>query len=280
MKPSAPSFLASSSFARDRLIAQTSAPSACIDHGSAHPTINRSEFCSYLCKQDPEVPYPSEADNSDLLTRTGPVPNQWAVRRKTGTQHRSGKVGVQFFRNREHPALVRSDVAGIASLGDHPAVLLGPLTSIGVDHDDWAVSLVLVLTLLALAAGEGLCTNTDTLAFLDQRDLGAHAYGNAQDFMTNRQREMLGAPTTRDRMDVGTTDTASDDLDVDIVVVKGFQLEGTLVEFRPRLGAVDLESFGLFGVRHGADRDSDGFLTYLGFGWTWISKLLEYICST
>lgn len=228
------------------------------------------------------MPDPSETDDPDLLTRSGPVPDQWAVRRETGTEHRSGQVGVQLFRNREHPALVRPDMAGIATLGDDAAVLLGPLASIGVDHDDRAVSLVLVLTLLALATGEGLGTDTDALAFLDQGDLGAHAYSNAQDFMSHRQREMLGSPTARDGVDVGTTDAASDDLDVDIVVVKGLQLEGTLVELRPRLGAVDLESFGFVGVRHGAGRDSDGVLSlYLGFGWTWdVKSCFKYIYST
>lgn len=120
-----------------------------------------------------------KTNNPDLLAGSSPVPHQGTIRRKTSTQHGSGNIGVQFLWNREDPALIRPDMARIAALGNHAAVLLGPFTAVGIDHDVRTVRLVLVLALLALSARERLSTHADTLTFFDQRHLGSHADGRA-----------------------------------------------------------------------------------------------------
>lgn len=145
------------------------------------------------------MPNTSKTNNPDLLARSGSVSHQRTVGSETGTEHRRGNVRVQLLWDREDPSLVRPDVAGITTLGNHTAVLLGPLTSIRVDHDVRAVSLVLVLALLALAAGEGLRAHADALPFFDQRHLGSHADGRPQDLMADSEREMLRSPPTYSR---------------------------------------------------------------------------------
>ena len=47
--------------------------------------------------------------------------------------------------------------------------------------------------------------------------------------MPRNQRPVLVAPAARDRVDVGAADAASDNLDVDIVVLEGFGLPGLML---------------------------------------------------
>ncbi|KAL3710393.1 hypothetical protein TMatcc_004187 [Talaromyces marneffei ATCC 18224] len=62
------------------------------------------------------------------------------------------------------------------------AVDLGPFGAICVHNNVGAVGLVVVLALLAVAAGEDLGANTDSLAYLDVCDLGSDFDYRANDF--------------------------------------------------------------------------------------------------
>lgn len=68
----------------------------------------------------------------------------------------------------------------VTTLADNSG--LGPLGAICVNNDVGAVGLVVVLALLALAAGEYLCANTDSLANPDICDLGSNFNRRANDF--------------------------------------------------------------------------------------------------
>ena len=59
---------------------------------------------------------------------------------------------------------------------------LWPLGSVCVQAENGAVSLVVVLALLAFSAGVGLSADADTLAFLDQGYFRADANGTTDDF--------------------------------------------------------------------------------------------------
>lgn len=68
--------------------------------------------------------------------------------------------------------------------------------------------------------------------------------------MTNAEREMLLAPTTADGMNITCADSASFNLDVDIIVVKWLWLELVLMEFSPSFWPVDLEARECFRIAH------------------------------
>lgn len=87
-----------------------------------------------------------------------------------------------------------------------------------------AVRLVLVLALATLQARVHLRTNTDSLADLGQRHLGANANDLANDFVSHSQRVGAVAPIAADGVAIAGTDTAALCLDVDIIVAKGSRL--------------------------------------------------------
>jgi hypothetical protein len=64
------------------------------------------------------------------------------------------------------------------------------------------------------------------------------------------KRELLLAPASADGVNITATDTTALDLDVNIVVAEGLGLELVLVEVKPCVRTVDLESGELLGVRH------------------------------
>lgn len=71
----------------------------------------------------------------------------------------------------------------VTALADNSS--LGPLGAICVHDDLGAVGLVVVLALFALAAGEYLCANTDSLANLDVCDFGSDFDRRANNFYTD-----------------------------------------------------------------------------------------------
>ena len=70
-------------------------------------------------------------------------------------------------------------MGAVSSLADDASVR--PLGAVRVHDDVRAIRLIVVLALLAGAAGEYLGPDTDSLAFLDQRHFGSNTNGSAHD---------------------------------------------------------------------------------------------------
>lgn len=113
-----------------------------------------------------------------------------------------------------------------------------------------AVRLVLVLALAALQARVYLRTNTNSLANLGQRHLGADADDLANDFVSHRQRVGAVAPIAADGVAITGTDTAALCLDIDIIVAKGSGLPRALLKLEPLASAGGLEAGKLVGNCH------------------------------
>lgn len=90
-----------------------------------------------------------------------------------------------------------------------------------------AISLIVVLALLALQTRVDLGADADALALLDQRHFGPDPHRFPDDFVAAAEGEVLGAPAAGDGVHVGAADAAGFDLHVDIVVFEwlGFELE-------------------------------------------------------
>lgn len=89
----------------------------------------------------------------------------------------------------------------------------------------WAIVLVVRLALLALQASMNLSTNTDTVADLDGRHLRSDLDGLTNNFVSYADRKVHITPATSDSVNVGTTYTATFNLDIDIVLAEAFRLE-------------------------------------------------------
>jgi hypothetical protein len=125
--------------------------------------------------------------------------------------------------------LMRSHVAGIASLSDNSSFRPDGAISIHLMH---TVGLIVILALLALQARVQLGAHTYALPGLDQRHLGPDTKSLPNDLVANSQREVLLAPAATDSVHIRTTNTASLDLDLDIKVLEGLggNLEGSSQE--------------------------------------------------
>lgn len=68
--------------------------------------------------------------------------------------------------------------------------------------------------------------------------------------MAYTQRKLLISPATRNCMNVGAADSASLNLDINIVVPKRLGRVFVFVEFSPRFRTIDLEACESFRVNH------------------------------
>ena len=68
--------------------------------------------------------------------------------------------------------------------------------------------------------------------------------------MPNTQREMLFSPAARNGMQITRTNTASLDLDIDIVVAKRLGRELIQLEISPVLRILDLKAFERIWINH------------------------------
>lgn len=80
-----------------------------------------------------------------------------------------------------------------------------------------------------------LCTNTDSGADLDLwvRDLGADLCDDADNLVSWNARGDDVSPSSVDGVDVTATDTAGENVDVDVSVLCGLEVEVDLVEVSP-----------------------------------------------
>ena len=76
--------------------------------------------------------------------------------------------------------------------------------------------------------------------------------------MSDSQGELLLAPAAADGVEIAAADATGLDLDVDVVVAKGFGVKLILVKLVPCLGPIDLEARELVGIRHGGGKEGDG----------------------
>lgn len=79
---------------------------------------------------------------------------------------------------------VGAHVRGVPTLADDTGVW--PLGAVSVDLQVGAVGLILVLALLAGAAGVGLGTDADALAFFDEGYFGTDSDCTADDLFTKK----------------------------------------------------------------------------------------------
>jgi hypothetical protein len=127
----------------------------------------------------------------------------------------------------------------------------------------WAVVLVVALAHLAAHTRLNLCSNTNTLTWLEGLDFRSYTQNLANDFVADAERCCCQVtPSSSDCVNIGSADTAAFVLDVDIVVfeVLGSELNAVsilstqfvcvtcllLLEFSPFVGVVDHETLELF----------------------------------
>lgn len=115
---------------------------------------------------------------------------------------------------------MRSHVAGISSLSDNSRIRPHGAISIHLVH---TVGLIVILALLTLQARVQLSAHTYALPGLDQRHLGPDTESLPNDLVANSQREVLLAPASTDSVHIRATNTASLNLDLDIIILKGLR---------------------------------------------------------
>ena len=87
------------------------------------------------------------------------------------------------------------------------------------------VILVIRFAKLALQAGADLGANANAVSDLDGGHLVANFDSLANDFMTNADWERAITPTAIDCVDIGATDPAAFNLDVDVAVFELLRFE-------------------------------------------------------
>ena len=99
-----------------------------------------------------------------------------------------------------------------------------------------AIVLVICFAKFTLQTSPDLSADTNTVSNLDGGDLVANFDGLANNLMTNTDWKWTIAPTASDGMDIGTTNTAAFNLDIDITIFEllGFELrtQSTHVEVK------------------------------------------------
>lgn len=90
----------------------------------------------------------------------------------------------------------------------------------------WAIILVVTLALWTFQARPNLSTHAHSIPSLDRLDFGSNLDGVADDFVTDCQRHGSLAPPSIDCVHIGPADTATFNLDVDVMVTEllGFEL--------------------------------------------------------
>ena len=90
-----------------------------------------------------------------------------------------------------------------------------------------AIILIICFAKFALQTSSNLSADTDAISNLDGGHLVADFNGFTNNLMANTDWKWAVAPTTVDGMDIGTTNTAAFDLDIDITIFEflGFKLE-------------------------------------------------------
>lgn len=69
----------------------------------------------------------ADTDDSDLLSRTGAVPNQGRVNRQTAAEHRTRIAGLDTLRDRKNKELVCDDSIRISTLRTYAIRVLSVL---------------------------------------------------------------------------------------------------------------------------------------------------------
>jgi hypothetical protein len=108
----------------------------------------------------------------------------------------------------------------------------------------------------------------NTLPWLNEGHLGTNSESFPNDFyqmlvyeikrkvqkstitMTNAEREVLLAPATADCMNITCADSASFNLNVNVIITKRFWLKLVLVEFGPGIRPIDLEACECLWITH------------------------------
>jgi len=151
---------------------------------------------------------------------------------------------------------------------------VGPHSTIGIELVH-TVRFIVIFALLALQTRVALRANADSLSGLDECDFWSNTERRANNFcfscqlptssnsystkmrtldgkhtMPYTERKMLLPPPSRYGMQVARTNTASLDLDIDIVVAEGLWLELIELEISPMLRILDLEALEGVWINH------------------------------
>ena len=105
------------------------------------------------------------------------------------------------------------------------------------------IVLIVTLALWALQASPDLSANTNSIADLSCLDFGSDLDSTADNFVADADRERSFTPAAIDGVDVGTTDAAAFDLDVDVVVTEFLCFELRISQ--NQLAQVEFECFSL-----------------------------------
>lgn len=92
---------------------------------------------------------------------------------------------------------------------------------------------------------------SDALALLNALHTVANVDSLANNLVSDTQRPLVISPAAGDGVDIGATDSAHLDLDVDIVGTEWLGLELLLLELRPRLGRGNAVALEGVWVAHG-----------------------------
>ena len=132
---------------------------------------------------------------------------------------------------------------------------------------DIVIHLLNLLAVLAVQASPDLSTTTSSIALFECGDLGTHSQDFSNNLVTNGNGCWGVTPAASDGVNIRTADTATFDLDVDIVVAECLELElytlsvpahclGNWLTYRLLLEIfifsklIDHEAFSFLWVRH------------------------------
>lgn len=92
-------------------------------------------------------------------------------------------------------------------------------------HQFWAIVLVLVLAKIAFKASPYLGSNADGITNLEISNMLSDLNRLADNLVPDAQGAVILSSATCYSMKVGSTDTASFDFNIDVVIAKSFRLE-------------------------------------------------------
>jgi hypothetical protein len=144
---------------------------------------------------------------------------------------------------------VGANVTGITSLCDGAVRVRRTVCVDGV----WAVVLLVGLAVVASEISADLSPDTGAVADFEVLDLGANLNNLADDLVAYAERERdIVSPSSSDGVNIGRTDTACVNGDIDVIIFKLFEGKLLSLEVAPVsiLNVGNGESVGSLGVRH------------------------------
>ncbi|KAH3663532.1 hypothetical protein OGAPHI_004933 [Ogataea philodendri] len=194
-----------------------------------------------LGKHNCHVANTTNTRNTNLGSLFHAVGEQWTESSNTSAKHWGGVLAGKTFWNWDGKSAVHTDVGSVSTLNKSAVwvrvqVKMGSLTT--------AVGFM-VVTSVTFTTGVTLSSNTNSLADLVFGAINLITKSNnlSNNFVTESSWNRNITPVTLTRMQVRSTDTARDDLDVDVLWSGLVRLVGERLSVRPVFQVEQSDSF-------------------------------------